>query len=387
VVFHIRTGVALLCLLLVASCGESTVPEQSAVHGSRVNTVLGDVRAEGFARADGPREFSFPTDHGPHRPYRSEWWYITAVLQDAAGRDYGVQFTLFRQALTPHPTGTSPWQSGVAFLGHLAVSDVADRTHYQAQRFSRGHPELAGVVSTPRFSAWIEDWSLQQTDDERFTLLLNGGNAGEFAISLTLQQQQAIVLQGDQGWSRKGEGSASYYYSMPGLDVSGQLVLEGREVPVDGLAWLDREWSTSVLSAEVLGWDWFALQLDDGRGIMAFRLRRRDGTRDPFDHGMLIDPSAHNELQNDVGVQVLHPGDYALHPTRYWTDERGARWPVAWTLDLADEHFVVETLMDDQVMDAALVYWEGIVEVRAAGKRVGRGYMELTGYDAPRPKQ
>jgi len=399
-------GFVLALLLGCQPADPSTNSSSSArsLSGLRVSTILGGALDSGFAVADHPRVFSFPADHGPHNSFRSEWWYLTAVLQDDDGNDYGVQFTLFRQALSPQPTGSGPWHTAMVYLAHLALTDVSAQTHQQAQRLSRGHPELAGVAVQPEFRAWIEDWSLQQADEETFALQLRANSPGEFGVALDMQPRLPVILQGQQGLSQKGPDSGSYYYSMPRLQVSGQLRQAGRWVDVRGLAWLDREWSTSVLPEQVIGWNWFALQLDDGRSIMAYSLLRKDGGRDPFDHGMLIEaPMVGDQSMGltmeeggaltaeDTGVSFLSADDFVLHPRRYWTDERGIAWPVAWTLDVADEQFLIEAPVYDQVMDKALIYWEGFVEIYNTSKlrngerdessgRIGRGYMELTGY-------
>jgi predicted secreted hydrolase len=144
---------------------------------------------------------------------------------------------------------------------------------------------------------------------------------------------------------------------------------------VHGLAWIDREWSTSVLTEDHAGWDWFALHLDDRTDVMAFQLRRRDGQRDPFDAATWIDA--------DGNAEALTTADFVLTPTRVWRDEHGTRWPVAWRLDGArwTTPWTVEAVLDDQRMDMAVKYWEGLVDVKdAAGRRIGEGYMELTGY-------
>ena len=399
------TAKRVACIVVFALLGGCGEPDSStrllsalpSLSGLRVSTVLGGVPDGRFAVADRERTFSFPADHGAHNEFRSEWWYLTAVLQDTAGNDYGVQFTLFRQSLSPQPTGSGPWHTGMVYLGQLALTDVTAQTHQQAQRFSRAHPALAGVVAQPQFRAWIEDWSLQQRGEENFNLQLRAGTPGQFGVALDLQQSLPVILQGQQGLSHKGPGSSSYYYSMPRMRVSGQLEQAGRSIQVQGLAWLDREWSTSVLPKAVVGWNWFALQLDDGRSIMAFRLSRKDGDRDPYDHGMMIDaPAAHRRLGDpltgrDGGVSLLRAGDFELQPLRYWTDERGSQWPVAWTLEVGAEQFLIEAPLHDQVMDMALIYWEGFVAVHRAVQnpdgsyssagRIGRGYMELTGYD------
>lgn len=375
-----RCAVVAVALCLVGCDGG---PQEATEVGAglRVNTVLG-AGAEGYARADRPRTFEFPADHGAHPAYRSEWWYLTAVLNGPDGADYGMQFTLFRQALRPEPTGAGPWHTAQAYLAHLAVTDVAGGEHLHAQRFARGHPALAGVEAAP-FAAWLEDWRLGETASSPWTLDLAAQDT-ELGVNLTMRQTQAFVLQGDAGLSHKGPGQASYYYSLPRLEMSGTVSIRGREVPVTGLGWLDREWSTSVLGDNLSGWNWFALQLDDGSSVMAFSLTRKDGTRDPFDHGLFIGPEGRWQ-------QTLNADDYRLEPVRFWQADDGSRWPVSWQLtfataptgrdDLAGQTWHIEALLDDQLMSVGLVYWEGIVGVRdAAGAPLGRGYMELTGY-------
>jgi predicted secreted hydrolase len=354
---------------------------------------LGGVADEGFLRAQQPRQFVFPADHGAHPGYRSEWWYVTAALADGQGREYGVQFTLFRQALTPAPVAEGPWHAGVVYLGHLAVTDVAAQYHTEAQRFARGHPQLAGVRGGGDWALYIDDWTLQQQHEQQQPALTfrikaqdRGRSGHEFGVDLRLTGTGAIVLQGQRGLSRKSADGGSYYYSVPGLQVQGTLHLADHPVTVSGLGWMDREWSTSVLPEGVAGWDWFALQLRDGRSIMAFRLRRRDGSRDKFDHGIVVGAQAPREGvigAGDPGVRVLSPTDFELRPLRYWRDERGIEWPVGWSLAIGEETFSITALVDDQVMETAILYWEGIVGVAdQVGVDIGRGYMELTGYAA-----
>ncbi len=373
-----RVTAGIVLGVILTGCDAVERDERGLGAGLRVNTVLGG-DGEGYAKATEPRAFVFPDDHGPHPAYRSEWWYVTAVLVDDDGRDFGMQFTLFRQALNPAPTGSGPWHTAQAYLAHLAVTDVDRGAHVHAQRFSRGHPQLAGAQAAP-FRAWIEDWTLSELAAEPFAVQLSA-DAESFAVSLSFTQTQPLVLQGDAGLSHKGPGQASYYYSMPRLRTEGRLRMEGRDIEVRGWAWLDREWSTSVLGDHLSGWNWFALQLDDGRSIMAFSLTRRDGTRDPYDHGLYVSAGGGSR-------RALEARDYQLIPERFWQAPDGAVWPVAWRLRfdpaveaVGGEEWLIEAMLDDQLMDVGLTYWEGIVAVRdAAGERLGRGYMELTGY-------
>ena len=188
-----------------------------------------------------------------------------------------------------------------------------------------------------------------------------------------LQAALEPVLQGEQGWSRKSESQASYYYSWPRLQIVGEIGTGGETHKVRGLGWFDHEWSTSVLSDEQVGWEWFALSLDDERDLMVFRLRRQDGQRDRHDHGMLV--------AKDGSRRLLDSTDFELQPERTWTDPDGVGWPLGWRLTVGPEEFFIETPVDDQRMQTLIPYWEGLVVVRStAGRRVGQGYMELTGY-------
>jgi predicted secreted hydrolase len=226
-------------------------------------------------------------------------------------------------------------------------------------------------VAAP-FSLLLEDWRLVQNGDVwRLDAALP-----EARVQIELDMSVPIYLQGEAGLSRKGPGQASYYYSMPGIPARGRVWLDGAPRDVRGLGWLDREWSTSVLSEGQVGWDWFALQLDDGRRLMVFQLRRRDGARDDYDQGLLVSA--------DGVAEHLTAADFSLSPRRYWRDGHGADWPVAWRIELDGEVLHVVAMLDDQQMKTSIRYWEGIVAVRdEQGERLGRGYLELTGYSGP----
>lgn len=342
----------------------------------RLGNVLGSTGGAGFATADAPRPFVFPDDHGPHPRFRSEWWYVTASLEGPDGAAYGVQFTVFRQALRPQPVFASPWDATQLFLGHLALTDVAAATHRQAERLSRAHPRLAGAAPDP-FRAWVDGWQLAAAS-RGFDALRLQAATDAFAVDLELEPLKPVVLQGDRGLSAKGPGQASYYYSLPRLAVAGQLRNGADTVPVTGTAWLDREWSTSVLGADQQGWDWFALQFDSGEELMVFQLRRASGLRDPYDQGVWV--------AEDGGTRALRTQDFSLQPLRHWEDDTGVSWPVAWRLNVmgpdGPRELTVQAAVDDQRMETLVTYWEGLVRVfDETGARIGTGYMELTGYE------
>ena len=371
----VDSAIWLVVTMALVGCSDE-IDRQSNVSGQlRLGAVLGEADTFAdtgdYAVADRVRSFEFPADHGAHPEFKSEWWYLTLVLEDQTGAPFGVQFTVFRQALTPDSIGSeNRWLTDQAYLAHFAITDVRGARHLVDERFARGHPRLAGVVAEP-FRLWLEDWRIEAGKDGwRFRAGMPGGE-----VDLSLDMTVEPVLQGDEGLSRKGEKQASYYFSIPGIPVSGRLAVDGRDYAVSGLGWFDREWSTSVLGEEQLGWDWFALQLGDGRKVMMFQLRRRDGGRDPFDQGLVVGMTGQR--------RVLGFKDFDLTPRRFWTDSDGVSWPVGWEIRLDDERWRVEAALDDQRMETTLGYWEGLVDVYdAAGDApIGRGYLELTGYD------
>ena len=377
----IRRSLLAVALFSLCAC-EPVATEQTTGYAQlRLGAVLGDRGLddrglgdqEGFERAEQIRPFVFPADHGPHERFRSEWWYLTAQLANEFGAEFGVQFTVFRQSLGAGQESDNPWRTPQVYMAHAAVTAVREQRHWEAQRLARGHPRLAGASPVP-FRVWVDGWTLAGRDghfaEQRLTVTTD-----DFRLALDFDVVKAPVLQGDRGLSAKGPGQASYYYSVPRLNAHGSLWIGEVAHQVHGSAWLDREWSTSVLSTAQVGWDWFALQLDDATELMAFRLRRDDGIRDPYDHGLRVDAAG-------VGTP-LKVADFELVPEIYWTDDRGVSWPLQWRLVLADRVLRIRAAVPDQRMDTAIVYWEGLVGVfEESGRRVGQGYMELTGYGA-----
>lgn len=313
---------------------------------------------EGFALPDPARALTFPRDHGAHEDFRIEWWYLTANLRGADGRDYGAQWTLFRSALSPEGGGTG-WSAPQVWMAHAAVT--TPESHHLAERFARGGIGQAGVTAEP-FAARIDDWSMQATGGKGLDQLEIAARGGDFAYALTARAEGPLVLHGQGGYSVKGPGGqASHYYSQPFYRVSGRLELPEGPVDVTGQAWLDREWSSQPLDRSQSGWDWFAFHLDDGRKLMVARVR---GDR-PFLFGSLIDP--------DGQVRTLDGKDIALRPGR-------GTPPVSWTVELPGEGLAlaVEAVNPASRMTTSVPYWEG--PVRVTGSVSGRGYLEMTGY-------
>lgn len=333
----------------------------------------------GFAQADQSRAFTFPDDHGPHLPYRSEWWYVTGNLSTDDGRSFGYQLTLFRQALQPpdkQADRASEWATDQVYMGHFALSDVNDGRFYDAERFARGAAGIAGAQTSP-VEIWLEDWQIGWRDDGSIAV---EAHQPQFGIDLMLNPEKPIVFQGDDGLSRKGPeaGNASYYYSYTRLSAQGRVRVDDQGYDVTGASWLDREFSSSFLGEDQIGWDWFALQFDNDTELMLYRLRRSDGAKSPYSSGTFVPRNAQ--------TRALSVNDFQLTPTAEWTSPRsGAAYPVAWRIDVPslDATLTVEPKLRDQELSGSFLYWEGAVRVSGTmdGDPVrGAGYAELTGY-------
>jgi predicted secreted hydrolase len=368
----------LLAALLWLHARRVPVPALESVDVSRA---LGGIPEAGFARALSPRAFHFPGDHGPHPEYRTEWWYFTGNLKASRGRRFGYQLTFFRMALAPHlPARPSAWGAGQVYMAHFALTDVDGKRFSFAERFSREALGLAGAGGTP-LSVWLEDWSARETSSSPWGMRLAAADGGA-SIELDLAGIRPVVLNGEEGLSRKGgePGNASYYYSVPRLASRGTLTVGGERFQVSGLSWLDREWGTSALAGDQAGWDWFALQLDDGRDLMFYRLRKKDGGEDPFSAGMLT--------AADGSPRRLRAREVQLSATKWWTSPAsGTRYPARWRLTVPGEGIDLEVVprLAGQEILASFRYWEGAVSARGLWNSPGgSGYLEMTGYGVNR---
>lgn len=342
--------------------------------------LLGGRADSGFARAMAPRAFSFPVDHGPHEDFRSEWWYFTGNLAAANGRHFGFQLTFFRVALAPEAAPrASAWATNQAWMAHFALTDTEAGRFHAAERLARGTLGLASAEAAP-FRVWVDSWQVAgRTPEELFPLRLSASD-GEVSVELELSAMKPRVLQGQDGWDRKGPepGNASYYYAHTRLAAEGSVRTRDARFEVTGTAWMDREWGTSALGPDLAGWDWLSLQLSDGRDLMLYRLRRKDGSADAFSKGALVLP--------DGARIALSVHEFALEPRRWWTSpETGVRYPVAWSIRVPSQGLSLDIAprLDEQELDLSVRYWEGAVDAkgRAGGETItGQGYLELAGY-------
>ena len=365
---------SLLCALAVLACGPDTATEPDSPGNETMRSELGGPADAGFARAEEVREFDFPADHGPHPAFRNEWWYLVGNLEDEQGRRHGFQVTFFRIGLAPgEETRASAWASNQMWMAHLALTDVEAETHYQSERFARdGDIGLAGAEADGR-RIWLEDWALERTSEGDWHLT---ATTEDFALNLSFDPERVPMLHGEQGLSQKSAepGNASYYYSKPRLATHGEIRISDDTRPVSGRSWLDREWSTSVLGDEQEGWDWFALQLDDGTDVMIYEMRRFDGERSPYAYAAVMPP--------DGEVRRLGPDEFEIDVLDHWTSPRGDTYPARWRLRIAglDGPLEVVPVLADQEFTGTVRYWEGAADVLRDGASAGRGYVELAGY-------
>jgi predicted secreted hydrolase len=320
-----------------------------------------------------PRTLRFPRDFGSHAELHTEWWYITGNAK-AGTREFGFQLTFFRSRVDQTQAMRSAFAARQLIFAHAALTDLEGRRLWHDQRIARAGFGVASAAEDDT-DVRLRDWTLQR-DGKGYAARLP---AEGFGLDLRFTPTQPVLLQGDAGLSHKGPGAeqASYYYSEPHLAAQGRLTLQGRGFEVQGTAWLDHEWSDAYLHPDAAGWDWIGMNLFDGSALMAFQIRRRDGTA-LWAGGSLRTP--------DGRVQVFGPEDLRFEAQGRWISPRTrAEYPVRWRIRTPAGAFGVRALLDDQELDSrgstGAVYWEGLSELLdAQGKTVGRGYLELTGY-------
>ncbi|BCO26805.1 hypothetical protein MIZ03_1691 [Rhodoferax lithotrophicus] len=331
---------------------------------------------------------TFPRDLGSHPDHAIEWWYLTGQLL-AGSRQFGFQLTFFRSRVPQTQGMRSAFAAKQLIFAHAAVTDVAGLRLLHSQRLARasGTPGLdLAEASTADTHVNIGSWHLQH---EASTYLAQASGT-DFSFQLRLHETQALLLQGDQGWSRKGpqEEQASLYYSLPQLSASGQLHLAGQTFQVQGRAWLDHEWSQSLMPPQAVGWDWVGMNLIDGSALIAFRLRSASGET-------LWAGGSFRTIDQSHPL-VLGPQDVVFTPGRVWkSPASGSTYPVEWSVVVrlhgrspSSVAYVVKAVIDNQELDSqastGAIYWEGLSELRDAQHQViGHGYLEMTGYSSP----
>ncbi|MDD2879082.1 MAG: carotenoid 1,2-hydratase [Rhodoferax sp.] len=336
------------------------------------------------------RALQFPRDLGSHPDFAIEWWYITGQLQ-AEERQFGFQLTFFRSRVPVTQGMRSAFAAKQLIFAHAAVTDVAGKRLLHDQRIARAsgaaQVDLASASSVDT-DITLGNWSLTR---QAAGYQAQASGPG-FAFTLALRETQPLLLQGDQGLSRKGPQAEqmSFYYSLPQLQASGQLRLDGQTLNARGQAWLDHEWSQSLMHPDAVGWDWIGMNLSDGSALTAFRLRTKTGDA--------LWSGGSYRVAGQVSPEVFRPEDVVFAATRFWKSRAtGTTYPVAWSVAItrrtvtgvpSTERYVVNAVVDQQELDSrqstGAIYWEGLSELfDSQGKLIGRGYLEMTGYASP----
>ena len=325
--------------------------------------------------------YEFPRDHFNHPNYQTEWWYYTGNLRSADGHRYGFELTFFRHGENRQATKPGVWDIRDVWLAHLALSDIDGGRFFHSERMNRAGPGLAGAeLSAARVwnGNWQARWQLDPESQGGVRAIDLDGVDARFSLRLSLRPLKAPVIHGIDGVSQKGagRGQASHYISYTRLRAQGEVAVEGKSIAVEGLAWMDHEFFTHQLGQDLAGWDWFSLQFDDGAELMVFRLRRKDGTGDPYSAGTYIDPQGL--------ARHLRYRDFSLTPGETWTSAAtGGKYPVAWSVRVPSCRIEasIRTRLPQQELTGKASYWEGAIEV--GGSRPGVGYLEMTGYAGP----
>jgi predicted secreted hydrolase len=326
------------------------------------------------------RSIEFPRDFGSHPDFRTEWWYATGWLTTQSGQSLGFQVTFFRTRPAIDAANPSAFTPHQLLIAHCALSDPALGHLWQDQKIRRAGMGLARAAEGDT-DVQIESWTLKRESASMGDSYEVNVAADEFTLRLELAPTQPPLLNGDGGVSRKGAApqAASYYYSLPHLAVRGSIVRRGRRDDVHGEAWLDHEWSSDYLESGAVGWDWIGINFADGAALMAFEIR-----------GAQHEARWAGGTLRTVGGAVQHfaPDQVRFVPVRTWQSPRtGTAYPVEWHVQAGTRELELKPLMDDQENDARLstgaVYWEGAVQAYETGHPTGRGYLELTGYQAP----
>lgn len=350
--------------LLVALAGALMLPPASATPPALSPVVPG-------------HPLRFPHDFGAHPDFRTEWWYATGWLDTPDGKQLGFQVTFFRSATDHDRANPSRFAPHQIIIAHAALADPAQGRLIHDEKSARAGFGMA-YAREGNTDVRLGDWQFVREENGRYRARVP---ARDFALDLTMTPTQPLMLQGEGGYSRKGPlpEQASYYYSEPHLRVAGSMTREGKPVAVEGVAWLDHEWSTTVLDPRAAGWDWVGINFDDGSALMAFRIRGKNG-QPLWSHAAL--------RRRDGSVTHYGPEQVSFAPRRHWRSPRtDAVYPVAVSIVAGDQRWDIEPMMDDQELDSrastGAVYWEGAVTVLRDGKPAGRGYLEMTGYVSP----
>ncbi|MDR9766697.1 lipocalin-like domain-containing protein [Shewanella baltica] len=381
---------AVVGLMLIGGCDQT--PQAQSTQSKSMANVVGTTSANQDDLAFTPvvpgYRFEFPRDHLAHNNFRQEWWYLTANLTTETGEQLGAQWTQFRVALKPTdlqatdvvPKSESTWATQQLYLAHSALT--SSNAHLAHEKWSRRHSEFAEVKLDP-YQIRLDNWHWQSQTNALFPATLTVENP-DFSYRLQLNSQAPLQYQGANGYSLKSRDGqvASYYYSQPFIEISGEINRNGKVERVTGQGWLDREWSSQFLTKTQQGWDWFALRLNDGSTLMLFQLRDQSPAESAKNTPLSAFYSARRMFADGTGRNINstdNPNDIQMTPLQ-WQHTVNGDYPVSWQVKIPSENIdlTITPLNPNSAMPLSTPYWEGPVQL--SGSHTGTGYMELTGY-------
>jgi predicted secreted hydrolase len=327
-----------------------------------------------FKNVNPGKKFLFPEDHRPHYGFKTEWWYYTGFVKNNTNQEYGIQFTLFKIELEPK-TIARPHPPILA-ITHLGISDLAGQKLHSLTDAIRVFPGLAkfedtknGFAFTGRGRKLNTKYSIE-SKHHRFEV-----QSKDFSISGKVSETYPVLLQGQEGFSKKtNKGTASYYYSIP--ELVGEISLSIGDISFSGKSnlWLDHEVSSQFLDKSMVGWDWVHFTLNDGRKFSGFQVRSKHDPKDNYTYGVLIDKDSNKQLP-------IH-----FTPKKYKKLKSGHSYPISWEIQTQEETFFIKSSIDESEMEGILPYWEGPIEILNSKQiNIGKGYLEMTGYGSELP--
>lgn len=340
---------------------------------------------EGFRVPQPGTTLEFPRDHGSHPDYKIEWWYLTGHLQSNDQRTFGFQATFFRFAapLKRAPSASAAFGSNQLFSSQVALTDIEGNRFLFDERLDRNGWDAS--ASTEGLGLRHGPWTLEMIDTTSEQMQLQFHIGSQAQLDLELLPAKPKVIFGEDGTSRKGtaQTARSYYITFPRLKATGTLALDRKQLEVTGEAWMDHEIASQQLSADLQGWDWTAIQLNDGREIKAYILRQEDGTASPFSRFIWIG--------KDGETHYAGPESFTWERVSTWqSPEKDATYPTTVRLSTIDPEsgqrisLTLTPKLDNQEVRGELngtYYWEGACEVQnPEGISLGQAYLELAGY-------
>jgi predicted secreted hydrolase len=366
-------------LLVIALIGERTAFAQwnsqpVAVPIGEALAALLQKGAAGYASTDRAWRYTFPRDYGVHPDHRTELWHFSGSVVSRQGRRFGFQVGFFRIGVIPPgaPAGPSAWATRNLYWAQFALDDAASNRFHASERIERAAMDLSGASSSPP-RVWVGNWVMEvDSADAPGAVLRLDAAIDEVRIALALRSAKPPVAPAVGGGRSSGSGQPNPFhaYLMTRLVATGTVHIGTERFEVEGRAWLDRAWGLVPLPWGAVVWDRFLVQLDDGRELMALRLRRRDGGGNPVITGMLVAHDGSSRMLDDGAVDIeLLERDGTRFPSRWWLRVPGEGIELGLTAYVAER----KTRL-------SMRSWAGAVDVGGTsnGRPIrGNGYVEL----------